>query len=101
MSPNLLDIISKKGIISYEKLKEIFLGSEEALKAGLDSLLKQDIISKRVVLLCSECGVTLGPLDEFSDDDETFCIDCENNIDVIEENYRTFFFSNCTINLSE
>ena len=99
MSQKLLEIISKKGIISYEKLQEAFLGSEEDLKAALDSLLEQEIISKREVLLCSECGVTLGPIDDFNDDDETFCVDCENYIDVIEENYRTFFFSNCTINL--
>jgi len=47
MSPKLIGIISKKGIISYEKLKEIFLRSEEALKAELDSFLKQEIISNR------------------------------------------------------
>lgn len=99
MSQNLLEIISKKGIISYEKLREVFLGSEEDLKAELDSLLEQERISKREVLLCSECGVTLGPVDDFNEDDETFCVDCENYIDVIEENFRTFFFSNCTINI--
>lgn len=92
MSQSLLDIISREGIISYEKLKEVFLGSEESLKAELDSLLKQEIISKREVLLCSECGVTLGPINEFNENDETFCMDCENNIDVIDENFRTFFF---------
>ena len=99
MSQNLLEIISKKGIISYEKLREVFLGSEEDLEAELSSLLDQGIISKREVLLCSECGVTLGPIDDFSEEDETFCMDCENYTDVIEENYRTFFFSNCTINI--
>ncbi len=91
MSQNLIEMISK-GMNSYNKIKEAFLGSEQDLIVKLNSLLEQEVIFKKEVLLCSECGVTLGPIEQFKNNETTFCINCEHYTDIIEENYRTFYF---------
>ena len=56
MKEMLLDIISKYSIISYRRLLEEYSGTEEELAIELKKLLNDNVISKRVVLLCPELG---------------------------------------------
>lgn len=95
MKEMLLDIISKYSIISYKKLLEVYSGTEEDLAIGLKKLLNDKVISKKVVLLCPECSVSLGFKESYEDKRTIKCDNCDYEIDLIDENFEVFFFSIC------
>ena len=95
MKEMLLDIISKYSIISYKKLSEEYSGADEELARELKKLLKDKVISKKVVLLCPECSVSLGFKESYDDKRTIKCDNCDYEIGLIEENFEPFFFSIC------
>lgn len=95
MKELLLDIISKYSIISYKKLLELYSDSEVNLATELKKLLNDNVISKKVVLLCPECSVSLGFKESYQNKDTINCENCDYEIDLIEENFEVFFFSIC------
>lgn len=95
MKEMLLDIISKYSIISYKKLLEVYLGVEEDFAIELKKLLSDNVITKKVVLICPECSVSLGFKESYEDKRTIECDNCDYDIDLIEENFEAFFFSIC------
>ena len=95
MKEMLLDIISKYSIISYKKLLDVYSGSEEDFAIELKKLLNDNVISKKVVLICPECSVSLGLKESYHNKDTINCENCDYDIDLINENFEVFFFSIC------
>lgn len=95
MKEMLLDIISEYSIISYKKLSEEYSGTEEELSGELKKLLNDKLITKKVVLLCPECSVSLGLRESYDNKRTIKCDNCDYEIDLVEENFEVFFFSIC------
>ena len=95
MKEKLLDIISKYSIISYKKLLEEYSGTEEVLAIELKKLLNDNVVSKKIVLICPECSVSLGFKESYHNKGTIKCENCDNEIDLIDENFEVFFFSIC------
>ena len=95
MKEMLLDIISKYSIISYKKLLEVYSGAEEDFAIELKKLLNDNVIAKKVVLICPECSVSLGFKESYPNKGIINCENCDYDIDLIEENFEVFFFSIC------
>lgn len=90
-----MDILLKHVQISYNKLKEQFKDNEKELSRQLHRLLEENVISKRVVLICPNCFVTIGQKADFNDIKEIKCDNCEHLIEIIDDYFEPFFFSNC------
>jgi len=95
MNDLLIDIISSSNIISYTTLLEKFSGNEKELSEQLKGLLKDKIISKNVVLMCPKCSVTLGFKESYKNIKAIKCELCDYKVDIVNENFEVFFFSNC------
>lgn len=99
MKSHLIDILSKRSIISYTKLKEEFKDDEGELRNQLKKLLNENVISKRVVLICPNCDVTIGQREDLKDVKKIKCDSCDYVIEIIDDYFEPFFFSNYIINI--
>ena len=99
MTSHIIDILSKYSIISYSKLKEEFKDDEMELSEQLRKLLNENVISKRVVLICPKCFVTIGQKEDFRDVKNIKCDNCDNIIEIIDDYFEPFFFLNYIINI--
>ena len=91
MKELLLDIILKNNIISYKRLLEKYPGTEEDLSIDLKQLLNNNIISKKVVVLCPRCSIIIGYKDELEKNKTGKCESCDYEVDLIDQNFEVFF----------
>ena len=99
MTSHLTDILSKHSLISYSKLREEFKDGEKELSKQLHKLLDEKVISKRVVLICPNCFVTVSQIEDVKDAQEIKCDNCDHLIEITDDYFEPFFFSNCIINI--